>query len=510
MLDDDGLPDPLTPRPVQGRRQIFASGVWIAVSTIVPFLATAVLSVVAGRILGAELLGQQSLIAFAGQLGSALIVTSLTDACIRWLAAYRTGEPERVPGLERWTMRAHAVVGLVPALVLLTIGLTRGAYAAAWAIVAASVFLDALGWGCSSRIIARDGWAPVAQRRLVTQVLAVALGVLAVVAGYGITGIFAANLIGSLVLLILLRPLLKRSDAKVIDRFPRPVVRLWVIFAGSAVLTQVVGGRIEILFLGAFTNGEQIAHYTVALMLVATAMTLPGAIAGASMPAIAAASGAGDIARASEALSRAMRISAVLSLPLTAGIIAAGPAFIVALYGDEFREAASLSRYVALLAVVVPCGRLTSSYWSGLGRLRLPVIAGIAGAVLEVALALALIPRFEAGGAVAATLVGQGTAALVGITLTWRAIGSMPVRLRGWLTCAVASAIATVAGMAAAQGGGLLGAVTGGLTVCAVFLVLAVLAGRAGLAILDDEDGRWLRYALPARLSPLVRTLSGR
>jgi O-antigen/teichoic acid export membrane protein len=481
--------------------------VWIAVSTTVPFLATAALSVVAGRVLGAELLGQQSLIAFVGQLLSAVAIMSLTDACIRWLSAYRTGEPDRVAGLERWAMWAHLAAGVLAAGLLIAIGLARGTYVSAWAVVAATIVCDAVGWGRACRVIARDGWGPIARRRLITQLLAVGLGILAVLAGLGITGIFLANLVGSVVFVVMLQPLLQRAHTRSPHAHARPIVRLWLVFAGGAVLTQVVGGRIEILFLGVFASGEQIAHYTVAVMLVMSALTLPTALAGASMPAIAAATGAGDTDRARASLSRALRISAVLGLPLAAAIVAAGPPLILALYGDQFVEAAELSQYVALLAVIVPCGRLASSYWSGLGRLRIPVVAGIVGAVLEVGLSVALIPQFGARGAVAATLVGQSTVAAIATTLTWRTLGDVRLRVRGWIVCAAASALAAVAGIAVAGLGGLVGAAAAGLTTAVVFAALALLAGKLGSPVLDAEDARWLRDALPHRLGPLVRAL---
>jgi O-antigen/teichoic acid export membrane protein len=270
----------------------------------------------------------------------------------------------------------------------------------------------------------------------------------------------------------------------------------------------VTSGRIEILFLGAVASGEQIAQYTVAVMLVTSAVTLPASLAGAAMPAVAAASGAGEHQRAEDAVVRALRVSALLSLPLTAVIVATGPAFIVALYGADFREAGELSRYMALGALVIPCGRLATTYWSGLGQMRPPFTAGVLGATLELLLAFLLIPGLAARGAVAATLVGQCTTALIVVGLTRRALARRIVPARSWCSAAVASALGGWAGVAAASGGGLVGAVAGGVATAAVFVAVVLVLRQAGAPLLTAEDGRWLRGALPARLGALVGPLA--
>jgi hypothetical protein len=230
--------EPVTTSKLTGRRHIFNSGVWMAVSSIVPFLATAALSVVAGRVLGAQLLGEQSLIAFVGALVAAVAVTSLTDASIRHLAATRAGAPQDVGPFERWTLRAHLGTGLAAALVIVGVGVVRGEHLDAWLVVAGSVLLEALAWAWSSRIISQDGWAPVARRRLLTQLLAVGLGTAAVLAGFGITGIFVSNALATIVLLALLRPITPRAEGAGRMVLPRPVLSLWAFFVGGALLTR--------------------------------------------------------------------------------------------------------------------------------------------------------------------------------------------------------------------------------------------------------------------------------
>ncbi len=492
-----------------GRRAILASGMWVAASTLVPFLATAGLSVVAGRVLGPELLGQQSLVAFTGTLLSALLLTSLTDASIRSLSAAHASHPAGLAALQRWSLWAHLSAGAAVAAVLIGVGLLRGQLAAAWLAMAATVALDALCWAWSSRSIARDGWAPVARRRLVTQILAVVLGIAALLGGLGVAGIFLAAAAASAVLLLLLRSEARSTRAPRGPGLPRQGMRrLWLVFAAGAALAQIVSGRLEILFLGAYQSGTAIAHYSVAAMLVTAAVTLPAALAGAAMPAVAAASGTGDTARSQEAFVRAMRVTVLLSLPLTALIVTVGPAVVLAVYGEAFAEAADLTRVIGLGAVLIPAGRLATSYWSGRGLLRLPIAAGLVGAVVEISLALALIPRFSASGAVVTTLAAQGAAAVVLVALTWRSLGRAPLDPRGWCAGAAASGLAGVSGAAAVAAGGLPGVLAGGAATVLVFAAAAWALGLVGMPLLDTADAAWLAGALPLRLGVLVRPLT--
>jgi hypothetical protein len=54
------------------------------------------------------------------------------------------------------------------------------------------------------RIIGRGGWAAVAKRRLVAQLVAAGLGIAAILAGFGIAGIFVADVVASIGLLLAL------------------------------------------------------------------------------------------------------------------------------------------------------------------------------------------------------------------------------------------------------------------------------------------------------------------
>ena len=498
------LPAAAEPREATGRQQIMSSGVWLALSSIAPMVATAALSVVIGRILGARLLGEQSLIAYGGSLLGALLVGSLTNAAIQHLAAHRD-EPSFQPAA-RWVVVAHSATGLGVGVLLAGFGLARGQFVAAWLAVALSALLDAVGWGYAARIIALRGWKAVARGRLASQLAAIGLGLCAVLTGLSITGIFLANCVASAALLGWLWQVAPRGGARTAIRLPSRVWRLWGVFTAGAVLTQIVAKRIEFLFLGAYSTAAEIAAYSIAVTLVGVAIAIPNALAGAAMPSIAAAIGRGDEQRAHASLASAMRVTAVASLPLTAILVAAGPAAVTGLYGADFDRAAQLTPLAALTAAVVPVGQLCSTYWAAVGKLKLTLISGIAGGLVDLGLAFWLIPGHGATGAVIASLGGQAVAGLGNVIFTWHAVGRFASGVGGWLAAATAAVPAAVGGRLCSDlvGSGIPGAALGSVVALAVFAAAAALLARLRAPALTEQDGSWLSGALPGALGPLV------
>jgi hypothetical protein len=168
---------------------------------VLPMLGTTVLSVIIARVLGPALLGEQSFIAYVGSLFAAVLVGSFTDAAIRSLSAARGAADHELLGrLTVWTSLGHACIGVVSATVLATVA-AFSEHPTAWLVVACTMLVDALGWAYASKLIAERGWAPVSSRRLLWQFVAQALGIAAVLAGLGITGVFAANLVAAVGLL---------------------------------------------------------------------------------------------------------------------------------------------------------------------------------------------------------------------------------------------------------------------------------------------------------------------
>jgi O-antigen/teichoic acid export membrane protein len=486
------------------RRSVLRAGLWLSANGIIQVFTTAALSIILGRRLGAAALGEQSLIAYVGGLCYALLVGSLIDAGIRTLSAVRgAGDQDELARLERWLETGLLVTGLVAGSIVAGIGLTTS-NPLPWCLLALAMAIDSRGWSAAARVIAVDGWAPVARRRLVSQVSAQLLSIALVFAGAGIAGVFGASVVASAVLTVVLVRLAGRRRTVPYGSLPKDALRLWWMFVLTAGLTQVVGARIEFVFLGALSTTTQVAMYSVPFMLVSSVGILPSSMIGAALPALAASSGAGREDLMHEVLARGTRVVASLSLPITAGVMSVGPSLVLVLYGEEFRQAAELVPLMAITLVVTPVASLCSTFWNGRGQLRIPLMTGLAGGILDIALALLLIPEHGAGGATVANVAGAVVASLTLAAVTWRRVGRFPLEVGTWLRSLVVSVVGGLgAWYAATHVPGILGLLAG----AAVGIVL-VGGGAALLGILSHDDAAWMVDAAPARLRKVARIVT--
>jgi O-antigen/teichoic acid export membrane protein len=478
----------------------------LSASYVLPLLATTALSVAAGRVLGPSELGRQSFIAFCEAVLAGLVIGSLTNATVRALAeANGAGDADREAHESRWSAAAHLASGAAVALGLAVIGLFRPADRLAFLVVAVSAFVNALGWSFAARIIPRAGWAPVAKRRLVAQLAAAGLGIAAVLGGLGIVGIFAANVVASAWLLATVRRRADPVPRGPILPTPRPLVSLWMLYAVSEMLTQVVARRIEFFFLDAFSPASELAMYSIPFMLVSGVALLPSSMAGAVVPAVAAARGSGEASttKATMHLGRALRVAAIASLPLTAALAGLGPSLVTILYGGDFQQAADLVPLAAMAIVVLPVGMLCSSYWFGLGRFSRVLWIGAVAGVIDIALALALIPPFDALGAVLANLVAQVTEAGLLLIVTMRRLQGLRLPWGRW-AIVFAIAAATLAACTAITSAvpGLAGLVAGAVAGVVTFGGLGTIVG-----VLPRDDADWLVGVVPGWMGAVVRRL---
>jgi O-antigen/teichoic acid export membrane protein len=481
----------------------------LSASYLLPLVATTALSVAAGRVLGPSELGRQSFIAFCEAVLAGLVIGSLTNATVRALAEARgSGDTDREAHESRWSAAAHLVTGAAVALGLVALGLVRPEDRLAFMVVAVSAFVNAAGWLFGARIIPHAGWSPVAKRRLIAQLAAAGLGIAAVLGGLGIVGIFVANVVASIGLFASVKRRAPRVPPGPILPTPRPLVSLWMLYAVSEMLTQVVARRVEFFFLDVFSPASELAMYSIPFMLVSGVALLPSSMAGAALPEVAAASGSGDAskARAAMHLGRALRVAAIASLPLTAALAGLGPSLVTTLYGDEFQRAADLVPLAATAIVVLPVGMLCSSYWFGVGRFGWVLGIGAAAGVVDIALALALIPALDALGAVLANLAAQVTEAVLLVAVTLRRLRGLRLPWGRWTVVLVIATVTFAVCIAVTRAmPGVAGLVAGAAAGAVTFGGVGAIVG-----VLPRDDADWLAGVVPTRMGPIVRRLSVR
>jgi O-antigen/teichoic acid export membrane protein len=493
------------------RRATFVGALWSLSSVAFPLVSTLLLSIAIARRLGPEELGEQSVIAYVGSSVAGVVVFAATQCAIQLVAVgHGRGDSDQA-GLETLSRRVHAAAGVVAGAGIAGLGMVR-AHPAAWVVMGLVTCVDAIGWAHGARLIGRHGWRAVSPLRLVSQIAAALLGVLAVFLGGGLVGVFAAQLLTSAWLTLTLRRRDRREDhgtgVSTAAASLRPFGRLWLLFILSMGLSQVVDKRMELLFLDAFGSAHQVAVYAVAFTLVAVAVTVPTSLAGAAVPGIAAAGAADPGGSLTTHLRRAARLASVAACLLTAGLAVLGPRVVLLLWGPGLRDAAAVVPWMALSVLFIPIRVLYDAYWTGVGRLPVALGAVGAGAVADVVAAAVLVPRFEIAGAVAANVTAQVVTCglLAGYTrrqapgvgtpvplLARLAVPALVAGAAGWLASA---ACAGVAPWVALLAGGL------------AFLASVVAIGL-GVGLVPADDAEWLAGTLPAAIGPLLAVAGG-
>lgn len=514
--DVDPDPSLLDPPPesttasdeVTNRRNTFSGGLWNAAASVLPMASTLALSIVISRELGADVLGQQSVVAYVASTLVSVLIFSFTTASIQLLAsAVGAHDDDRLAWLGRWSSGAHLLGGTVTAAVLVSIGLARTEYPSLWYLAAATAFVDAFGWARASRDVARRGWTRTSRLRLVAQAASPLMAIGAVYAGLGVQGVFTAQLVVAVVLLAALDRLGRSSrwPATRPEHRPawQPVLRLWSLFTVSLLITQIVERRLELVFLDQFHDSRTVAMYSVAFNLVAIPTTVTGALIHAALPAIAARF-TQDPAAVTATLGRAARVVVTTGIVLAAAAVSVGPGLVTTAYGGEFGPAASLVRILGLTLLVVPLGQICTALWTGTGRLTPVLVAGGTAAVVDVALAFLLIPPFATTGAMITTFAAQTSSAVVIVGYTLRngiRLNLRPGRLLVAVAiCVVAAAVATLIEL---EFGGILGDLVAGTA----FLALVGLGSRF-LGLFDRSDLDWLAGTLPGPARRVLRVLS--
>ena len=277
------------------------------------------------------------------------------------------------------------------------------------------------------------------------------------------------------------------------------MARYAAILSIGVVLTMVVSRRSELFFLTHYSTDEQLALYSIAFAVMTTLLYLPQSLANVITPAFASLYGEGAYDRIRSGFGRALRLLLLLSFPLTAASAAVGPALLVLVFGEEYRDTGAVLLVLITAYPFVPLVSLGEALLHGLGRLRMPLLAMAFAAAVDIALAVLLIPDLEAIGAAIANVGGQVALAVPLLVASIRATGRPRLEAGALVRAAVASALAGLAAWAATMLDGLAGVSAGMLVFTLVFAALAW-----ALRILPSDDASWLDDAIGSRFGGLL------
>ncbi len=258
----------------------------------------------------------------------------------------------------------------------------------------------------------------------------------------------------------------------------------------SMLLTLVVWDRSEVMLLKHFSPDiRQVAFYSVAFSLAERLLVFPTVFASATGASMFAQFGR-DRSRVPLLTAASARYLGLTSIPLHVIATSLAAAVLLTLYGGKYAGALTVATAAPLLCVAKAFLTPVQNLFETLERQSYFIWATLVASVLDLAVAIALIPRYGALGAA----IGSGVAQFLCVGVLWLlAIRHFHVRLP-WRFFAKVTSISAVAAsfgylpvmhLNAATGivmGSVLTAL-GALVASAVFLVLAGL-----MHVFEAED----------------------
>ena len=279
----------------------------------------------------------------------------------------------------------------------------------------------------------------------------------------------------------------------------------------SGLITFLVYSRSEIFLLQWFNKTEALGVFALAFGLAQVITAPADAMLHALLPAVAGVLSSWP-ERSLRAFDRSTRVSALLCGGIAAAVIPTLFFAVPLIYGRAFTSAAWLFIPLALVSVFQSLNNPVTAFVTGRERGRLILASASAALVVDVAIAVALIPQFGAWGAVAANVAGQ----MVGLILlaasepllTQRGLGSILRLYRAFLLGVVIGCAALGTGVALQSSSTFATTIVVG-TLGGALYILAIRLTRSGLTI-DDRNALVGVMARPAQayLIQLLRPIT--
>ncbi len=390
---------------------------WYGVVTAVGLVSGLVMSVILARGLGPALMGQLSYVIWAERTLTAVATLGYAFATVRYTAeAFARGDVASAWGVVRLFMRRQLVTTALVTLVAapLVLAFAASDLKAPLLVIVATLFFITIEGIYTHALQGAQRYDVTARTSTIKMGLQLLVAGLAIWHGADLVMLLAGMGVTLVVSCLIQRRRVRAIYAGSVTAAPAPMtadVRAYLLpLSIVAVLDAIVWDRSEVFFLGLYASSEDIAYYSLAFGLATRIMIIPGIAVGALLPAFSALHGRGDPEEFGRLYQSVLRYVALAGAPLAALVAALAPSLVVWLYGDAYLPAAPL---VGVLAAVALLSALRQVAWAalrGVGDRRCALVATAVAAVVNVALAAALIPRWGTTGAVAANTVAQVTA----------------------------------------------------------------------------------------------------
>jgi O-antigen/teichoic acid export membrane protein len=503
-------PAPLSARELQQRA--VAGSTWTALHTVVSLPVAFVANAIIARSLGVSSYGHLAFLTAA--LGLSLAVTNFGFTAAVVQAGSRAeagGRRSEADDLLRRSLGFHLAVEL-PLLVLVASVLTRGDPWWQFVVVTAAVAGSCVFSSAALSVIIENRTAAGAKLaipvNLAVQLVAVtvAVGTESASAVWVARTLAASALVGATLFLLDGR----RRRIVLAPRLPRGLGRGFWRFALSSWAAGMVGSlvfsRSEIFLLQWFDQAEALGLFALAFGLSQQITAPVDAMLLPLMPAVA-----GVLSewreRAAQAFERSTRVSALLSGGVAAVVVPALVFAVPLIYGDAFQSTAWLFVPLALVSAFQSVNNPVLAFVYARQRGGLVLKASTVALVVNVGIAIALIPPFGAWGAVVANVSAQLVVLLWLAATEPLAVGLGPAgMLMLWRPFLVGVAVGCVAlgvGAALDDVSAVLATIAAWAVGAGMFIFLVWLT-RSGLRI-EDRDA--LVNAVSVRLRPHLTRL---
>lgn len=398
------------------------TAVQIAKNTAFNFVTTAsdvlvnlVIGIMLARSLGPEQYGLYALLMWFLGLAIVAVNLGLGEMVKRFVAEsigrQNADEPVRIVQM---TLLLRGVAAVVASLAIFGFaGFWAGSFAnpgdsAFFAVLSLALVPNVLNLAFVSIFAGFQKYEYGAYLLLGTNPLRAVLVVVLMVMGYGVMEVLLLNIgiwvLGCLIGLFLLRrlvPLGRIFSRQSVGRdITSNAMKYALVAAGITIVNYFLWQQAEILFVGIYLPVEEAGYYRLASQLPSLAMVLvPSVLGGVLLPAISEQFGRGDMERLRRIYITSARYLMMLSLPIVAaGVALAGP-FIYVLYGADYEPVILLMQILFVPYAVRGISFAATSVIYGTGRPTYILKVGFVLILLDIGLAVLLIPRFGIVGA---------------------------------------------------------------------------------------------------------------
>ena len=352
--------------------------------------------------------------------------------------------------------------------------------------------LEGLGRTVFAVLTAFEEGGPIAITAVVQRVSAAALGLIALILGYGVVVVAACYLVGAAIGLALATVLMFRAVG--VPRWT-PDRRRWMRHARTSLpfatedVFTVLLFKVDAVILAVMTTEATVGLYGAAYRVFEATLVVPYALVRAFSAMYV------YLERDTEptiqgTFSRSIKLALAGLLPLSVAFgLLAGP-LLTATFGDDFTEAAGPLRLLAPAIAMLGIVSLSNAVITSRRDPKIVMYLAAAIAAVNVALNLALIPAYEASGAAAAMLISEALFSAAALTIAARTVGGVE-----WLRMLAGPLIAGAA-MAAVilplDGTPLLALAAGGLAYLAVLYTVERLVSPGDVRFATDLLARYL------------------